>query len=200
MTNRFIINIFIFTIIFCSFGFGIFEKFISPGFNESAYKSHMLFKDDTRRVRDQDFWPFSSYPMFSDGYHTPTVSRIEARGIRSDGSEIILQISDAFPPLWENGLHRMLKKAIVHKKDIADILNSLANNFQQRFNNPKAKDPLILNYSQVVRIDWFIQSWPWEQWLSFRIEQQDLSKWTDFKKSNFVPSYHKKFFSSEVAR
>ncbi len=196
MNRRIFSNIFIVFIITCSYGFGIFEKFISPGFDETRFSNHLLFKDDTRNVRDQDFWPFSSYPMFSDGYDQPKVSRIEARGILENNQEMVLKISYAFPPLWENGLHRMLKKAIVHKKDIEVILDSLSLYFYHRFTDPNSYDSQYADYSKVRKIEWFVQLWDFEEWLDFRKEHSDLSAWTDFKKSTFSPIYHIKFHSS----
>lgn len=196
--TRIATNVFLMVMISCAFFFGVFEKYISPGFDEQKYKDHILFKDDTRAVRDQDFWPFSSYPMFSDAYDDSRVSRIEARGITLDNEEVLLPISKLFYPLWENGLHRMLKKAVVHEKDIKTILDSLGRLYVSRYHyNPWFEDKRD-SYPMLKEVSWYVQLWSWEEWLNFRKTHANLNLWSDFKKSSFRPLYHEQLHSTVI--
>ncbi len=194
--KRFLTNIFITFIIISSFGFGLTEKFISQGFQEDNFKNHPLFIDDTRNVRDQDFWPFSSYPMFSDGYHNPQVSRIEIRGVTQDDKELVLKISKVLYPLWENGLHRMLKKAIVHNKSEGKIMDSLSRLFQERINHNTLEN--IENYKRIIKLDWYIQLWDFDTWVNFRKTHGNLNEWHDYKESSYSPIYSKLFHTSSL--
>jgi hypothetical protein len=198
MNKRILTNFFIIFMLVGAYGTGLFEKSISRGFDSEPYMEHPLFKDDTRSLREIGFWPFSSYPMFSDPYHTPSVFRIEARGITSSGEEIVLNISKTFYPLWENGLHRALKRSIALGKDPKSLLESLTELYHFRFIKNKWYDNQRDQFPKVVAINWYYQLWEWEAWLDFRKWHSNLFTWKDFKTSPFTPKYHRLYFSSGV--
>lgn len=177
---------------------GLFEKSISRGFNKAPHMEHPLFKDDIRSLRNLGFWPFSSYPMFSDPYHNPSVFRIEARGVTSSGQEKLLNIADAFYPLWENGLHRALKRSLALGKDPKILLQSLSRLYHNRFIKNRWYDKHRDRFPIIIKINWYYQLWDWQSWLSFRKWHSSLFKWKDFKSSPYSPTYHRLYFSSEI--
>ncbi len=202
MNKRIVTNIFIAITLGGAYTVGYFEKYIdSRNWDVTPYISDPLFKDDIRSTRNIRFWPFSRFAVFSDPYgKNNNVNRVEARGVTESGEEVILNIAKTFYPLWENGLHRGLKRSIIRGYDPKKVLDSLGGLYYRRFmkyawqNNPEMRE----RYPRITKINWYIQLWKFGEWVDFRKEHEHFSDWFDFKKYPQKPIYHNLYHTSVV--
>ena len=61
-------------------------------------------------VTDQEHWPFSQYPMFSDVWRTPTFSWLRLFGVTTDGQEFPLDANRYVAPFDQSRLPKALRR------------------------------------------------------------------------------------------
>lgn len=61
-------------------------------------------------VTDQEHWPFSQYPMFSDVWRTPTFSWLRLFGVTADGEEFPLDANAYVKPFDQSRLPKALRR------------------------------------------------------------------------------------------
>ena len=84
--EKFIANLCIIIISLGSSFLVLFEKDFSPSFSKNIRGYEYIVGEELFSVRSIPFYPFSSYPMFSDdiGSHG-IMSHLDIRGVKSEG-------------------------------------------------------------------------------------------------------------------
>jgi hypothetical protein len=61
-------------------------------------------------VTDQEHWPFSQYPMFSDVWRSPTFTWLRLFGVTADGREFPLDSNRQIAPFDQSRLPKALRR------------------------------------------------------------------------------------------
>jgi hypothetical protein len=61
---------------------------------------------------DQEHWPFSQYPMFSEVWRSPRFSWLRLFGVRADGTEFPLEMNRFVAPFDQSRLSKALRQML----------------------------------------------------------------------------------------
>ena len=184
---KFVLNIFIFFIIIYAIGVPLFERSFHPSFDSQKSPKKALFEGDSFSVRAIPFFPFSSYPVFSDLFSPPLISHLDIRTVDELGVERYLEINKHFAPLWRRGMLEALQNHILQGKTQDNFFKGLVG---LMLKNVQRKKSMSESFSKVKSLNFYLIKWDWNDWINFRKESLVHSNLKDFKKSNYHPKVH----------
>lgn len=141
--ERLAVQLFVVLVLVGSYGVALVEPF---------WSSHKVpYLPDGVSARTLPFYPFSSYPMFSDLYEPEFIHQLRLYEVTEDDRESALFIDTTFPPFWEAGLRESLQNQARAGKEPEVCVRAL---FHSR--------PI----ESTIRVS--LVSWRWSDWVYIR--------------------------------
>lgn len=79
---------------------------------------------------DKEFWPFSTYPMYSDKFESAEFSSLRLYGVLPDQNRLIIPVYRNFQPFWDQSLFEALESPR-GRQNQKEILSLLLTRFNQ---------------------------------------------------------------------
>lgn len=187
MLKKVAINSFIFVVLGCLYATALFETssaniFSGPHINLIKNK---LNSDINLKSRGAQYFPFSSYPMYSEVFDPGNLTFIELRGTKQNGEELYLHGRHYFHPLWRRRAMLEVYLAFLSTgQSSEDFLKIFWKEYHQKRKNQSWG---YQGAPGLKSMDLYLVNWKLRDWIEHKRNNPDILTLYDWKNRKSQP-------------